>query len=151
MCSGTFEGSRGGAEARRSGGELHQVPQVAVEILEHGDVGVRLLGGRADEADAAGAVGFVVAVEIVRLQKQKDAPARLVTDEGLLLRRGGAGEEEGGGGGARAGRRDEHPPFVLLGLVLMGDEGEAELLLEPGDRLSWSRAMSDGVGVAQSC
>jgi hypothetical protein len=32
-----------------------------------------------------------------------------------VLRRGGAGEEEGGGVLADAGRRDEHPAFVLLG------------------------------------
>ena len=52
-----------------------------------------------------------------------------------LLRRCGAGEEEGGGVVAGAGRRDEHPAFVLLGLMLVGDEGEAELLHDPGDRL----------------
>jgi len=47
----------------------------------------------------------------------------------------GAGEEEGGGVVARTGRRDENPALVLLGLILIGDEGEAELLPEPGDRL----------------
>ena len=135
MCSGTFEGSRGGAEARRSGGELHQVPQVAVEVLEHGDLAVGVLGRRADEADAASAVGGIVAVEIVGLQEQEDAPACLVADEGLLLRLGSAGEEEGNGVLAGAGRRDEHPAFVLLRLVLVGDEGEAEHAREPGDRL----------------
>jgi hypothetical protein len=34
---------------------------------------------------------LVVAVEIVRLQERKDAPAGPVADEGLLLRRSGAG------------------------------------------------------------
>lgn len=42
--------------------------------------------------------------------------------------KGGGGEEEGGGVVASAARRDEHPAFVLLGLNLVGDEGEAELL-----------------------
>ena len=79
---------------------------------------------RADESDAAGAIGFVVAPEVVGLQEQENAPARLVADEDLLLRRGGAGEEEGRGLVARAGRRDERPAFVLLGLVGVGDEGE---------------------------
>jgi hypothetical protein len=36
---------------------------------------------------------------------------------------------------AGAGRGDEHPAFVLLGLILVGDEGEAQHALEPGDRL----------------
>jgi len=35
---------------------------------------------------------------------------------------------------SRAGS-DEQPAFVLLGLVLVRDEGEAEHLGEPGDRL----------------
>lgn len=46
-----------------------------------------------------------------------------------------AGEEEGGGVLVHAGRRDEQPAFVLLGLMLLGDEGEAEDTREPGDRL----------------
>jgi hypothetical protein len=66
---------------------------------------------------------------------REPAPARLLADEGGLLRRGGAGEEEGGGVVAPAGRRDEHPALVLLGLNLVGDEGEAELLRKPADRL----------------
>ncbi len=49
--------------------------------------------------------------------------------------KGGGGEEEGGGVVTGAGRRDEHPAFVLLGLVLIGDEAEAEHLRESGDRL----------------
>ncbi len=46
-----------------------------------------------------------------------------------------AREEECGGAYESAGRRDEHRTFVLLGLVLIGDEGEAEHACEPGDRL----------------
>ena len=79
-----------------SGAELHQVPGVAVEVLEHGDLAVGLLGRRADEADALGGEVGIVAPEIVGLQEQEDAPARLVADEGLLLRRRGAGEGFGG-------------------------------------------------------
>jgi len=70
---------RGSAAA----GELDEVPEVAVEVLEHGDLAVGLLGGRAHEADAAGAVGGLVAVAIVGLQEQQDAPAGLVADERL--------------------------------------------------------------------
>jgi hypothetical protein len=109
-------------------GQLNQVPEVAVEVLEdcHGAVGVG--GGRADEAHAPRAEGAIVAPEVVRLEEQENAPARLVADEGLLLRRGGAGKEEGDAAGAGAGRGDEHPAFVLLGLIAVGDEGEAELV-----------------------
>jgi hypothetical protein len=45
------------------------------------------------------------------------------------------GRRRGGGVVAGAGRRDEHPAFVLLGLMLVGYEGEAEHTREPGDRL----------------
>jgi hypothetical protein len=38
----------------RSASGLKQVPEVAVEVLEHGDGSVGLLRGRADEADAFG-------------------------------------------------------------------------------------------------
>ena len=69
-------------------------------------------GRRADEAASAGAIGVVVAVEIVGLQKQKDAPACLVADEGGLLPRLGAGEEDGGGAFASARRRDEDPSLA---------------------------------------
>jgi hypothetical protein len=58
---------------------------------------------------------------------------RLVADEGHLLRRRSADEEDRGRALAGAGRRDEHPAFVLLGLVLIGDDGEAELFGELGD------------------
>ena len=83
--------------------------------------------------------------------KQEDAPARLVADELLLLRRGGAGEEDRGGALLAAGWRNEHPAFVLLGLVLIGDEGEAEHLDEPRDRLvivgDDEADVGDGVGI----
>jgi hypothetical protein len=52
-----------------------------------------------------------------------------------IVRTAGGGEEEGGGVLAGAGRGDEHPAFFLLGLTFVGNEGEAELLPEPGDRL----------------
>src|SRR4051812_47439354 len=69
-------------------GDLDEIPKVTAEVLEHGD---RAVGRRlrlAHEPDASGAIGFVVAVK-VRLQEQENAPARLIADEGLLLRRGG--------------------------------------------------------------
>ena len=124
----------GAAGGQAASSELNEIPEVAVEVLEHGDCAIGLLGGRADEADTFGSHSVIVAPEIVGAQEQKDAPARLVADEGLLLGRRGAGEEEGGGVLARAGRRDEHPAFHFIeGSIL--DEGEAELLREPGDRL----------------
>lgn len=73
----------------------------------------------------------------------------LVADEGLLLRRGGAGEEEGGG--RRAGRRDEDSAFVLLGLILVGDEGEAGLLREPGARLGLVAGDEVDVDIVYRC
>lgn len=71
----------------------------------------------------------------MRRNRKTRPPARLVADESLLARRRGAGEEESGGICPRAGRRDEDPAFVLLGLNRVLDEGEAERSREPGDRL----------------
>jgi hypothetical protein len=45
------------------------------------------------------------------------------------------GRGEGSGVLAGAGRSDEHPAVVLLKLVDIGDEGEAEHAGVPGDRL----------------
>lgn len=91
LCAATGQVGESGVRAAwrggSSGGGLHQIPEVPVEVFEDGDGAVGLLGGRADEADAASKVRLMVAPETVRLQEQEDTPAGLVADEGLLLRR----------------------------------------------------------------
>ena len=120
--------------ARLARRELHQIPAVSVEILEHRDLAIGLVRGRPDEADAGFGVGGEVAIEIVGLQEEEDAPARLIADEAFLPGRGCAGEEDGGGMLRRAGRADRHPALVLLRLVAVLDQGEAELADVEGER-----------------
>jgi hypothetical protein len=54
---------------------LHQIPGIAVEILEHRHGAIRLFGGRPDEANAFGGELGEVAPEVVRPQKLKRARA----------------------------------------------------------------------------
>src|SRR5688500_10947895 len=76
------------------GGELHEVPQVSVKILEDRHRSVRLTLRLSDELDALGDHRLVVPPEIVGAKEQEDAPSRLATDERLLLRRRRSGKKQ---------------------------------------------------------
>jgi len=80
-----------GRAARRSipVGELHQVPEIAVEIAEHRDLAIRLDRGRADPFDAGRSESGEIAIEIIGGEEQEHAPARLIADEARLFGRGG--------------------------------------------------------------
>lgn len=118
-----------------AGHELDQVPQIAVEVLPHRDPAIVVIGGRADPLDPGGGEAGVGAGEVVGGDEQEDATAGLVADVSGLVVGGGAGEEDGGGVGRGAGRADGDPALVLLGLVFVGDEGEAEFADVEGDGL----------------
>src|SRR5512141_3223235 len=68
--------------------QAYEIPQVAVEIIEHGDRAVRLDLWFADELDSALSHSIVVAPEIVRGEKQEDPAASLIPDCTFLLRCG---------------------------------------------------------------
>lgn len=116
-------------EMRRSTGfgVLQQIPQIAVEIFEHRDGAVRLVAGAFGEAHPGGGEGGMIACEIIGGEKQEDAARRLVADRGHLFGRGGAGEEDRGRVFGCVRGADGDPSFVLLGLICIFDEGEAEL------------------------
>jgi hypothetical protein len=76
----------------------------------------------------------MVAREVVGGEEEGDAAAGLVADAGLLVVGRGAGEEDGGGVCRSAGRADGDPALVLLGLVPVLDELEAELADVEGER-----------------
>ena len=78
----------------------------------------------------AGAVGFVVAVEIVGFEKKKDAAAGLVADARFLLVAVGAGEQKTRPSTAAGG--DDDPALLAHRDVLL--EREAEFVGEPRDR-----------------
>jgi hypothetical protein len=118
---------KGWAHACALGARPDQVPAIAIQVLEHGDLAIGLDGGRSHEADAGFGVGGEVAVEIVGVEEQEDAAGGLVADGGVLFGRGGAGEEEGGGVVRRVRRTDGDPALALLGDGRVLDEGEAEL------------------------
>ncbi len=93
---------------------MHEIPEIAVQILEHRDLAVILGSGLADEVDAGFCVGGVIAGEIVGGEEQEDAAAGLVADRLRLFGRGGAGEEDGGGVLQSVGWPDGDPAFVLF-------------------------------------
>jgi hypothetical protein len=90
---------------------LHQVPQVAVEIREHGDGPVGLFPRRPHELHSARRVLAMVAREIVGVEKQEHAPARLVADPRFLLGAHRAREEKTR---RRARRRHDDPALALF-------------------------------------
>jgi hypothetical protein len=114
-----------------SGRKLQEVPQVSVEVFKDGDGAVGLFARFANKGNVFGAQGAVVAPEIVGMEKEEDAAARLPADELFLLGGGGAGEKQAGFFGA--GGSDEHPALAFDGGVL--DEGKAEDIAIPGDGL----------------
>ena len=67
------------------GGELEQIPQVPVQILEHRHSAVLCLFRLSDEFNPLGDHLVIVAPEVVGAQKEKNSPAGLVADEGFLL------------------------------------------------------------------
>jgi hypothetical protein len=112
-----------------------QVPKIAVKVGEHRDAAIGLVGGRADPFDAGGGEAGVVAGEVVGVKEEDDTAAGLIADRGLLLGGGALGEEDGGGVRGCAGRADDDPALVLLGLRRVLDQGEAELAYVEGERL----------------
>jgi hypothetical protein len=111
---------------------LHQVPKVSIEILEHSDSPVALLGRFAHEGDVLRLVGVIVAPKIVRLQKKKDAAASLITNARGLFVAHGSGQKQTGL--PLPGRRDHHPALVLLGHGSVLNESEPERTNIEGDR-----------------
>src|SRR5262245_34479643 len=111
---------------------FHQVPAVPVQVEEHGDPAVGLFAGPFGEAHAAFQERAVVAVEIVGLEEQEHAPARLPADRLQLFRRGSPCEEQRG---ALAGAgRDHHPPLARAHDGVL-DQREAQRAGEERDRL----------------
>ena len=90
---------------------MEEIPLVAVEVFEDGDGAVGFLARSFEEADAAGLVGFVVAPEVVGVEKEEDAAAGLVSDGEGLFGRVGFSEEKSGAAGT--GRSDEEPTLVV--------------------------------------
>lgn len=107
--------------------ELHQIPQIAVQILEHRHPTIIVGRRRPRPLDPGGSEGGMVAIEIVGRQEQEHPPAGLVSDIARLMLGRGAREQDGGGTGRRTGRADRHPALVLFGLVGVFDQREAEL------------------------
>ena len=115
--------------------ELHQVPQIAVQVLPRRDAAIVIVGGRADPFDPGGGEGGVIAREIVGGEKEKDAAAGLVADVVRLMVGRGAGEEDGSGVGRGVGRADHDPALALRGLIAVLDQLEPELADVESERL----------------
>ena len=60
--------------------ELHEIPQIAVEVLEHSHRAVRRLTRLPGKDDAFGLVRIKVAPEVVGIEKQEDAATGLVSN-----------------------------------------------------------------------
>lgn len=73
----------------------------------------------------------MVAGEIVCLEKEAHAPARLIADARPLLLTGGAGQQEAG----RSRRGRHHDPALAAAQIAVLDQPEAELARIEADRL----------------
>jgi len=112
------------------GGGLQEIPLVAIEVFEDGDGAVSLLARSLEETDAAGLIGFVVAPEVVGVEKEEYAAAGLIADGEGLLRSCGFCQEKSGAVGT--GRSDEEPALVA-GERSVLKQAEAEFLGEELD------------------
>jgi hypothetical protein len=72
-------------EGWHSSSRLQQIPAVPVKVREDGDRCIGLLARLFEKLHAARGHGLVVAPEIIGLQEQEDASARLMADLALLL------------------------------------------------------------------
>ena len=91
---------------------MQQVPFVAVEVAEDRDGAVVLVTRRLEKLYPARDEGPVVAREIVRVEKQKHAPAGLVAHRGEF---GGVfrlGQEQAAALRPRPRWRDDHPALA---------------------------------------
>src|SRR5580658_305075 len=84
--------------AATSGGwpGLNEIPEIAVEISEHGNLSPGLLGQRPHELDTLRAVAGVVAANVVGVKEQEHAASALIAEARCLFGRGGAREEYAG-------------------------------------------------------
>ena len=103
---------------------MHQVPEIAVEILEHGDRPVALFRWLAHENDTPAFVDVEIAPEVVRVEKQEHATSRLVSYTRQLLGSHGTRKEQLCLD--RAGRSDQDPALLLSLDVGIFDEVESE-------------------------
>jgi hypothetical protein len=76
---------------------------------------------------------MVITPEVVGRQEQEHAATGLIADEGRLLGVGSACKKQSGAFGSR--RRNQDPPLVLRGLVLILDESKVQRLRVVGNRL----------------
>jgi hypothetical protein len=97
-----------------SEGRAEQIPPVAGDVEEHGDLPVGLSTRRGDEFDAGSGHALVGGVEVVHAEEESDASGHLVAYRGGLPGTVRAGEQEAGFG---IRRPDDDPP---LGATIVG-------------------------------
>lgn len=130
---------------------LEQVPFVPVQILKHGDRAVMFLPRFADELDAPGGHGVVVAPEVVGVKEQKNAASGLIADAGSLFLVRTSGQKQTRA--ERTGWRDQDPSLVIAHAILgrsVFDDRESERLGKEGNGLvvitNQQRDMGDEFG-----
>ena len=91
---------------------LHEIPTVAVQILEDHHGAVSLVSRRLDEAYAIGGEALVIPPEVVGTQEEHHAASTLPSNRCFLL--GAACSREQECGLTRSGWRDQHPALRLI-------------------------------------
>src|SRR5687768_17190619 len=97
--------------------QLQEIPPVPIEIDKHGDRAVRFAPRLLCKHDPARPHVVIVAPEVIRLEEQKNAPARLIANAALLLRSHGPGKEQRSS--VRAPRADNHPSLAFTQLCVL--------------------------------
>ena len=65
--------------------DFQQVPLVAIQVLKYNHCSIRFISRLLQKADSVHLHRFIIAPEIVRVEKQEDAPAGLISNMGFLL------------------------------------------------------------------
>src|SRR6056297_2867870 len=103
---------------RDSPGRLEQVPQVTAAVPEDRYRAVGFRFRIAYEFHAAGSIAFVVAPEVIGVEKERDPAAGLVTDAGLLRGSGCACKQDPTLPGPERGHHDPALVFSRKECVL---------------------------------
>jgi hypothetical protein len=107
---------------------LHQIPSIAIEIMEDGHNPIRLPSWFCLEHDSAGSHGPVVSPTVIGAKEEKHSPTCLIAYAALLGWSGGPCQEQTGS--IEVWRSNQHPPFSASKVCVLDNIESQSLRVE---------------------